>query len=261
MKTTCTRGGLRPAFTLIELLVTLGIVALLVGLLLPALGRTRRAALATADLANLRGLAMAHASYMTSNDERFVDVGLPHGTIAIPESSFVARLRPYVGQSPVAYRSPLDQSPHWSPEAGGEGMPVIDGPVPSWRRTSYGMNNYLSRNYSPAAALLGPGEGVDRMQQVSRPERTVCFLLMAETGSYASADHPHVEEWAGVAAPWSVAASQVQVNAVDRAAPQQGSQSNWSFLDGRVATAAFEDVYRSMQDNRFDPDIVPGGDQ
>ena len=261
MTTLRTRGARRHAFTLIELLVTLGIVALLVGLLVPALGRTRRTALATADLANLRGLVAAHASYMNSNDERFVDVGLPHGGISNAEASFVARLQPYVGSSPLAYRSPLDESPHWSPEAGGEGMPVIDGQVPVWRRTSYGMNNYLSRSYSPTVAMLGPGEGIDRMQQVHRPEQTVCFLLMAELGSYASADHPHVEEWAGIASPWSVAASQVQVNAVDRATPQQGSQSNWAFLDGRVATAAFEDVYRSMQDNRFDPDIVPGGNQ
>ena len=261
MQTSRFRGASRPAFTLIELLVTVGIVALLVGLLVPALGRTRRTALASADLSNLRGLSVAHASYMTSNDERFVDVGLPHGSIANASASFVAKLQPYVGESPVAYRSPLDESPHWSPEAGGEGVPVVEGPTPAWRRTSYGMNNYLSRNYSPTAALLGPGEGVDRMQQVSRPERTVCFLLMAENGSFASADHPHVEEWAGVASPWAVAAAQVQVNAVDRTAPQQGSQSNWSFLDGRVATAAFDDVYRSMQDNRFDPELVPGGDQ
>jgi len=187
--------ALRPAFTLVELLVTVGIIALLVGLLMPGLARVRRAGLATADLSNLRGLAMAHLAYMNVNDERFVDVGLPHGSFANPEQSFVARLRPYFGGSPVAFRSPLDESPHWSPEAGGEGEPVSsEGTNQLWRTTSYGMNNYLSRTYSPAAAL-GDGTGVDRLAQVRSPEEVVCFLPVAEHGDFASSDHPHAETW------------------------------------------------------------------
>lgn len=252
----------RRGFTLIELLVVVGIIALLMGLLVPALSRVRRASLATADLSNMRGLVAAHLSYMNSNEERFVDVGLPHGSVANPGNSFVARLQPYVGTSPLAYRSPLDESVHWSPDLGGEGIPVVDGPTQVWRRTSYGMNNYLSRTYSPAVALLGPGEGVDRMQQVQQPDRVACFLLMAERGSFASADHPHVEDWAGSAQPWATAESQVQVNAVDRGTAGRQSQSNYAFLDGRVATVPFEDIYRSLQDNRLDPDACsPGGNQ
>jgi prepilin-type N-terminal cleavage/methylation domain-containing protein/prepilin-type processing-associated H-X9-DG protein len=252
----------RRGFTLVELLVVVGIIALLVGLMVPALSRVRRAGLATADLSNMRGLVAAHLSYMNSNEERFVDVGLPHGSVANPENSFVARLQPYVGTSPLAYRSPLDESAHWSPELGGEGIPVVDGPVQVWRRTSYGMNNYLSRTYSPAVALLGPGEGVDRMQQVAQPDRVACFLLMTERGSFASADHPHVEDWSSSPMPWRTAAAQVQVNAVDRGAPASQSQSNYAFLDGRVATVPFQDIYRSMQDNRLDPaTCCPGGNQ
>jgi prepilin-type N-terminal cleavage/methylation domain-containing protein/prepilin-type processing-associated H-X9-DG protein len=253
------RRAVRPAFTLIEVLVVVGIIALLMGLMLPALSRVRAAGMATADLSNMRGLSMAHLAYMNSNEERFVDVGLPHGSFANAENSFVARLMPYFGGSPVAYRSPIDRSPHWPADAGGDGVPVADGPQPLWRRTSYGMNNYLSRTYSPAVAMDGAGAGADRMQQVHHPDRTACFLLMAETGSYASADHPHVEEWDADPSTEDesprIASSQVLVNAVDRGTPARGSQSNYSFLDGRVATLAFEDVFRTMQRNRMDPMI------
>ena len=53
----------RTAFTIIELLVVVSIIALLIGILLPAIGKAREQAHLTRSVANLRNLGAAHQSY------------------------------------------------------------------------------------------------------------------------------------------------------------------------------------------------------
>jgi len=60
----------RRGFTLIELLVVIAIIALLISILLPALGRARKAGYLAVSMSNLRQVNVAGATYRDSNKGR-----------------------------------------------------------------------------------------------------------------------------------------------------------------------------------------------
>jgi len=163
----------RPAFTLIELLVVIAVIALLMAILLPVLGRVRKQARALRCQANLRQWGQILAVYAHDNEGRFpTDIAgssgiwLLRGAIITgedpnaPEDSFHHFRTQGIGCCPLATEPSTRGMFGTGTFFGSTGIMVegtpgstfsaweITKPEPPFRG-SYGYNSWLFQGFSP----------------------------------------------------------------------------------------------------------------
>ena len=100
--------GLSKGFTLVELLVVIGIIALLISILLPALNRARNSANATACLAQQRQIAMGSLMYalewkgkfpIQANTMNWWGMAPNNGLLLPTDDNVMTELLPYIGDA------------------------------------------------------------------------------------------------------------------------------------------------------------------
>jgi prepilin-type N-terminal cleavage/methylation domain-containing protein len=249
------------AFTLIELIVVISIIALLIGVLLPALAATHAVARASVCLSNQRQIAYASHAYATDNRKFLFPSSQMYGS-----DPFYVTLSDggYLDRELIVHRCPddMDEGDGWEEDRLGDAE----------RTTSYAINGYFAPNHDPygdpPAAHGGDnatsGERGIALENVKKPSQKI---VVGEIAEYKDRDHFMPMYWGTAAAvhPNTVSgmfmmARMSEIDSSNGNIPRSivrerhNEQPRFAFADGHGASHAFSETWDDTISNRADRD-------
>jgi prepilin-type N-terminal cleavage/methylation domain-containing protein/prepilin-type processing-associated H-X9-DG protein len=178
----------RRAFTLVELLVVIGIIALLIGILLPAHSRARESANRTACLANIRSLNQALSLY---SNEYHDHVPLGHiedefqwnytANFANSSSAFVTHIGllkdAKLLQAPQTFYCPSEADPQWVFNTPENPWPFVTVPSATAHHTRLGFGTRPGWSWTKGGGWPDPMPRLTKMKNLA----VVADLLIGPT--------------------------------------------------------------------------------
>jgi len=227
------------AFTLIELLVVIAVIALLVSILLPVLGRARETSKGVTCLSNLRTFGAAVTLYAAANKEYYPLSSHTKLNISDPEA-WLQSLQPH-GFTDVVRKCPMD-------------------PVRTKRQSSYATNEQFEplaagADFNPCTKATLPGgrtKALNRTFLTPRPSTTVHAVeinySINSLGIVGSEDHTHSIGWT---TPAQFAAA-ILVR-------EHRTGANYSFADAHAAPISWAEISSTFrpEHNVLDPIRAP----